>query len=92
MAHSHSVNTDLQSFWSVFMRMQKRSTTLRRDTPIPTAINTYFEIGALPLVERRQLDEGNKVHPRAVMTWKGFAVDKLAFKEILVTYVKAAEE
>ena len=25
------------------------------------------------------------------MTWKGFAVDKLAAKEVLVTYVKAAE-
>ena len=26
------------------------------------------------------------------MTWKGFAVDKLVAKEVLVTYVKAAED
>ena len=26
------------------------------------------------------------------MTWKGFAVDKLAAKEVLVSYVKAAED
>ena len=58
--------------------------------PAP-AIDAYFELGAGPLVERRLLDEENKVHPHAVMTWKGPAVDKLVAKKVLVTCVKTAE-
>jgi hypothetical protein len=45
-----------------------------------------------PLVKRWRRDEEDKVHPHAVMTWKGLAVDKLISEEILVTYVKAAED
>ena len=62
------------------------------NTPIPTAIHAYFELSAGPLVERWRRDEEDKVHPHAVMTWKGLAVDKLLSEEILVTYVKAAED
>ena len=60
-------------------------------TPIPTAVQACFELGTGPLVEWRRRDEENKVHPHVVvMASKGFAVDKLAAKEVLVTYVKAA--
>ena len=60
-------------------------------TPIPTAVQACFELGAGPLVEWWRRDEENKVHPHdVVMAGKGFAVDKLAAKEVLVTYVKAA--
>ena len=34
-------------------------------------------------------DEENKVHPHAVTTCKGFAVDKLVAKDFFVTYVEA---
>ena len=60
-------------------------------TPIPAAVQACFELGAGPLEEWRRLDEENKVHPHVVvMASKGFAGDKLAAKEVLVTYVKAA--
>ena len=50
-------------------------------------------LGTGPVVERRRRDEENKVHPHVVvMASKGFAVDKLAAKVVLVTYVKAAED
>ena len=62
------------------------------NTPIPTAIHAYFELSAGPLVERWRRDEEDKVHPHAVMTWKGLTVDKLISEEILVTNVKAAED
>ena len=60
-------------------------------TPIPTAVQACFELCAGPLVEWWRRDEENKVHPHVVvMAGKGFAVDKLAAKEVRVTYVKAA--
>ena len=63
-------------------------------TPIPTAVQACFELGAGSLVERRRRDEleENKVHPHVVTTWKGPAVDKLFAKEVLVTHVKAAKD
>ena len=60
-------------------------------TPIPTDVQACFKLGACPLVEWRRRDDENKVHPHVgVMAGNGFAVDKLAAKEVLVTYVKAA--
>ena len=53
-------------------------------TPIPTAVQACFKIGAGPLVEWWWRDDENKVHPHVV------AIDKLAAKEVLVTWVKAA--
>ena len=62
-------------------------------TPIPTAVQACFELGAgplTPLVEWRRRDEENKVHLHVgVMAGNGFGVDELATKEVLVTYVKA---
>ena len=52
-------------------------------TPIPTAVQACFELGAGPLIERRRRDEKNKAHPHIVMTWKGPAVDKLVAKKSL---------
>ena len=60
-------------------------------TPIPTAVQACFELCAGPLVEWWRRDEENKVHPHVVvMAGNEFAVDELAAKEVLVTYVKAA--
>ena len=91
MVQSHSLSTNLPSlsFWSVFTRMLKRSTT----RPYQQLSKLASNWARVPLVELWRLDEENKVHPHVVvMASKGFAVDKLAAKEVLVTYVKAAED
>jgi hypothetical protein len=65
----------------------------KQHAPVPAVLQCQVEFGSGPLKEWGRRDEEDKVHPhlRVVATERP-AVDKLLAQEVLVPYIKAAED
>jgi hypothetical protein len=68
-------------------------TEQKQHAPVPAAFQGRVEFGVGPLKERGRGDEEDKIHPHLlVVAPERPAVDELLAKEVLVPYIKAAED